>query len=383
MPIETFEMSCCDQCYECDTSLCPRAGDRTQNCCLFLPSGLLTARTADGDYEATVRNVLPEQVRSLDGPHIDALVGYTAGAAVTTGGLTREEAAIAADPATVLEMDNAHMAVDIAGKKPAHKNALISALNALQAGEKGAANKQMLNNFVMQIREEARDTAEVVKKKPLTGLEYKQGQYPRATLFATITKSVVRGTEVVEDAREMFDPTTGKKYVPFDKQTKVEKSEHLMYAVHLYVTAMQTMTREAPKVYFDFMRDVTRASERKGPKFGQAYVDAILRYLDEKRYPNMVALFKAGEPTRIYLELEGSDLFKVKVTKPGEAGGSGGRQRIKNFGPVTDPMGGKGAGIINKPCHKFQASPRQPCTHGVPADEGFPADVVGLCVYCH
>ena len=70
----------------------------------------------------------------------------------------------------------------------------------------------------------------------------------------------------------------------------------------------------------------------------------------------------------------------VLVGKPGEMGGPNG---VVKFGPVTKPVGGEGAGWIKKRCNRFHCNPKTPCTAGIPPNEGFPADLVGLCAYIH
>ena len=112
--------------------------------------------------------------------------------------------------------------------------------------------------------------------KPSTGTAYKQATYPQAMLFQTIVKAHVRGTEVLEDTKEMFDPSTGKTYVPFASAIKVNTTTQLMYCVHTFVTSMTTLKKEAPRVYFEFVRDVARVADDKGAKFAQEYVDLIL-----------------------------------------------------------------------------------------------------------
>ena len=67
-----------------------------------------------------------------------------------------------------------------------------------------------------------------------------------------------------------------------------------MHCVHLYVVTMCSLKEEAPRVYYEFTRDVNRVANDKGARFAQEYVDQMLRYLDEKRYDSMVALYKTG-----------------------------------------------------------------------------------------
>lgn len=200
-------------------------------------------------------------------------------------------------------------------------------------------------------------------------------------MFQHIVKNVTKGTEVVEDAREMFDATSGKKYIPFASATKATSVVGIMYSLHLFITTILAITAEAPKVYYEFMRDVSMVVETDGYLFGQKYVDCILRYLDEGRYPSMVAIYRAGECPRIHSELK----------RAGGAGGGGddGKKKLGgpkgtiNFGPVTTPIAGEGSGIIKVKCNRFHGTPQTACTAGIPPNSGFPAGKVGLCAYQH
>ena len=58
------------------------------------------------------------------------------------------------------------------------------------------------------------------------------------------------------------------------------------------------------------------------------------------------------------------------------------------FGPVTTPLGGPGAGIITdyktqtpKLCTRFHATPRQPCSAGLP--DGHWSGLAGQCAFTH
>ena len=190
-----------------------------------------------------------------------------------------------------------------------------------------------------------------------------------------------------DDGKEFFDATTGKTYVPFAKMVKLDSGPLLVHCVHTFVTTVVVLKGEAPRVYYDFARDVVRVVDDKGARFGQEYVDQLLRFLDEKRFSSMVALYATGEPTRTFTEMAArnpSTGDKRRALgdglKPGELGGPNG---TVNFGPVTTPVGGAGAGWIKKRCNRFHATPQGACTAGIPPNAGFPPDIVGQCAYIH
>ena len=71
-------MPFCDHCYESDATICQRVADTTLTCSFRSTTAVVNERSADGLYDTTVRNRLPEPVRSLEAAHIDTIVGYTA-----------------------------------------------------------------------------------------------------------------------------------------------------------------------------------------------------------------------------------------------------------------------------------------------------------------
>jgi hypothetical protein len=370
-----FLMAFCDQCYE-SVSLCQRAGNSALTC-TFIVSDPLATRTPEGLYPASLRNTLPALSRNVDGPHIDALVSYAPTATSTT--LSAAENAMAGDLNTITTA-NANVGVSLARKRPDLRQGIIDALNALVPGA-SAAVIAGLTHHIHQIREEARDLKAASTTQASTASGYQQQVYPRATLFQTLVKGVVRGTEVQEDATVAFDPTTGKKYIPFEKVTKVSSSAQLMYAMSLYVTTELALKGEAPRVYFDFQRDICHVCDHNGFVFAQKYIDAILRYLDEGRFANMVALYRTGEYTRIHQDLVME--LRVKTKDPDIKK----TNKTMKFIVPTTPLGGKSAGIIKTKCNCFHAVPQRPCSAGVPPfnvdGSANKPEHVGLCAYLH
>ena len=79
----------------------------------------------------------------------------------------------------------------------------------------------------------------------------------------------------------MLDVTTGKKYIPFEKTTKVSSDVNFMYSIQIFVTSVVAIKKEAPKVYYTFSKEMRRACAIGGHSFAQQYADALLRSLDE------------------------------------------------------------------------------------------------------
>ena len=369
-------MAFCDRCYE-QVALCARAGDRTL-ACTFITANPLAQRDASGMYSPTLINTLPPQSRAVDGPHLDTLLGYTPAQAPA---LTQAEAALFANVAN-LGMADVPTAISLARKKPAFRDNLLDQLATLVVAAPAAdvARVQYATTTIMAVAAERRTLD--VSSNVSTAAGFKQAYYPRATLFQNIVKGVVKGTEVIEDPKEAFDPATGKKYIPFANATKVKSSVEFMYSIQLFCTSMQTLKSEAPRVYFEFCRDIAHVCEVDGYQFAQKYVDCLLRYLDEGRFPNMVALYRSGEYTRVHSDLR----MELKSTGTDRAKVADGFKKIK-WGPVTKPMGGPGAAIIKKKCNRFHAVPQLECSAGVPVvdpdGKPYPPSKVGMCAYMH
>ena len=375
----------CPQCYETDAAICPKANDPARDCSGFVLNAI-NMRTALGDYPASLKNTLPHQARSADGPHFDALLGYTGPTVVETP-LTAEEQSVVDDLQTLVA-NNLHLSVGICEKRPALRRQVEARLDYLTVGATGPVCSQIGHFTQRIININAEERSKKDDLKPVTGAMYKATNYPLSTLFQAIVKAAAKGIEMPDEGKEFFDATTGKTYVPFAKMVKLESAPLLIHCVHTFVTTVCVLKTEAPRVYYDFTRDVVRVVDDKGPRFGQEYVDQLLRFLDEKRFSSMVSLYSTGEPTRTFTEMTmriGPSTGDKRRglgdgLKPGELGGPNGTVK---FGPVTTPVGGEGAGWIKRRCNRFHSNPKLPCTAGIPPNAGFPADSVGLCAYMH
>ena len=377
----------CPQCYESDASICPKAGDMTAVCAGFCADPI-SLRSGHGEYPASFRTTLPPATRSTDSVHLDSLLGYVA-SPLEAPVLTAEEQAVVDDMDTLLD-NNLNLAVSIVAKRPNLRGEVEARMDVLANGATQALTARLTHiaNRIDTVCKLAKD--KVSDLKPGTGLAYKQTTYPQATLFQSIIKSVVRGLTMLDEGKEMFDPSTGKTYVPFEKATKVNSDSQIMFAANTFVMTMLGVKKEAPKVYYEFIRDLSRVVDDKGHRFAQEYVDNLLRMLDEKRFPSMVSLYISGEPSRTFTELasrldnkftdDKHKMFGGTQNAPGHFQGPNGLVR---FGPVTNPKGGEGSGWIPKKCNRFHCDPRKNCSAGIPANSGFPANLVGLCAYEH
>ena len=376
----------CPQCYQI-TPICNHGDDPNQVCTGFTPDAN-ASRLTDGSYAAAFTNTLPSEIRSTDGVHLDNLSGYTA-ATPALDALTAEETDMSAD-LNLITMTTMGTALALAGKRPAMLTDVRRHIMALLNGTPSAAQSQLINTSLSQLNDLHRDhnrSAAGAGSVASTTI-FKATNYPLATLFQNVVKGVERGFEVTPDAAtEMLDTQTGKKYIPFEKSTKVTSAENFMYSAHVFVTGVLAIKKESPQVYFPFTKELKRACSSGGFLFAQQYADALLRALDDGLFKNPVALFQSGEQNRIFAELWANRVLtpKEKTKDPDDP-----RRKIK-FGPVTQPLGGKGAGVVTDyktkakiKCNRFHAVPQQPCTAGVPAgDNRFTPDQVGLCAYCH
>jgi len=369
-------MLTCDQCYE-SGGLCRRAGDRSLSCDKKITIAS-AARSAAGDYSATFTSALPDNARWLDGTHFDALTGHTP-VAHRPVALDADEAYLEANLNTMDTSDVA-LAVDLAMKRPGLVDEIKKYLRRAEQQAKTEVGVLKCRNAEVRINEIVDAQRKLVKESvPGTPKEFQAKWYPRATLFQYMIKGQAKGTVLMEEAKTYFDKETGKQYIPFERATKLDSDPQFMYCVFTFVTTMQLVTGEAPFVYFNFMRDVTRCCTERGARFTHEYVDNILKALDEGRYPSMVALYKAGEYNRIRDEL---NLTKPVGSSEGKPGGTSKRIQFDKT-TLKQALGGKGAGLIPRKCNNFHASPQTPCVAGVPFNKGHHQDHEGLCAYQH
>ena len=287
----------CPQCYETDASICPKANDLARQCSGFVFNAV-NLRTALGDYPASLKNTLPPQARSADGPHIDAMLNYTTPTNVLSP-LSTEATPVAAN-LDLLVANNLHLSVELCEKRPALRRDVEARLDFLTVGATGPVCSQIAHFTQRILNINAEEKSKKDDLKPVTGAMYKATNYPLSTMFQTIVKAAAKGVELPDEGKEFFDASTGKTYVPFAKMVKLDSAPLLVHCVHTFVTTVVVLKNEAPRVYYDFTRDVVRVVDDKGPRFGQEYVDQLLRFLDEKRFPSMVSLYATGEPTRTF-----------------------------------------------------------------------------------
>ena len=377
-------MAACDQCYQC-SPVCEHGANAAVACKFFCPDAA-AHRTPNGDYDQNFRTTLSLETSNTDGMHLDNLINFSQ-ASATPEVLTTEEQNIV-DDLTTITLANIGVAVSVAEKRPGKVKEIRQKIRQLNSGTPTAAQIQLVSaNLIELAHVEAQATKDTKDGAVTTTTAYQQLNYPLATLFQNIVKSVQKGSDTGQAAHEMLDPQTGKKYVPFEKATKVTSDVNLMHASHIFVTTVQLVKKEAPSVYYQFSREIKRACEHGGFLFAQKYADAMLKVLDEGVYGNPIVFFQSGEHVRIYTEL-----WSQRAIVPGNTGKlrpDGGQEYIK-FGPVTKPMGGEGAGVIKDKngakikCNRFHASPQKACTAGIPAgDPRFTTSQVGLCAYCH
>jgi hypothetical protein len=325
-------------------------------------------------------------VRGLEGGHIDALIGFTtAGDGVLSAEQVAFRTKLTTDAMVIGDLSEACDFMDSFPKDHAlvkkNLNRLLGTLNANQSGHANAVFIQV---------EQARvrfEKGALASGTPTTSKAFKEQMYPKATFLQDIVRGVENGVEYSENKRAMFDPSSGKSYVPFESATKVTSGENLVYAFHIYCVVMCSMVKEAPQVYFLIMKEITRVTLTHGFKFAHKYVDALLRKLDEKVFSNPVALMKSGEHNRVLADLEKSSYHfdpnppsAPPLPPKGPPGLQGGRVRMV-FGAVTTPIGGQGGNLFVNKCNRFHASPQLGCTAGIPV--GHASGKEGLCAFTH
>jgi hypothetical protein len=374
----------CPCCYQ-DDPICPKGNDPSKECTGFTPSAQ-SCRQVDGNYSVSFRSTLPSEIRSADGVHLDHLTSYASGVGGTNV-LSTEESNISND-LTTIALGNIGDVLTLAEKRPALMPQLRQGVSRLLNAGPNAAQSNIISSALTQLNSlETSGLKDIHAGSIASTTVFKVSNYPMATLLQNIVKAVEKGNDATAEVQhEMLDVATGKKVIPFEKSTKVTSDVNFMYSIHVFVTSITAIKKEAPKVYYTFSKEMKRACSVGGYLFAQQYADAILRSLDEGLFKDPVSLFLMGEHNRIYDEI----WSQRSTTKSIRLNPNDSFQRIK-FGPVTTPVGGKGAGVVLDPktkqkikCNRFHATPQQPCTAGIPKDDPrYGADMVGLCAYAH
>ena len=368
-------MAACNQCYE-QPPICLHGANPATKCQAFAFTDALACRQSNGTYTATCRNSMPVETRQLDGPHIDRLVGHSPAApavAVLTAAETTLVANMAADTTAVGAMGDM---INLLDRFPQHHEEVKRTMNRLLT----SCNAAQTNHANIVYNEIARAKDALEKQTVVTATTpaaYKVINYPKATMFQSIVKNVEKGDVTQESANELLDPSTGKKYIPFEKSTKVSNDLNLMYSLQVFVITLTGLTKEAPQVYFRLSKDILRVATTDGCKIAHEYVDALLRRLDEGVFPNVVDMYKSGEHNRVLADVKATkDVGKDKDNDKDKS-----KKTRMTFGPVTQPIGGPGAGEIKQKCNRYHATPQQACTAGIPV--GHPSGKAGQCAYIH
>ena len=382
----TFLMATCPSCHE-QPPICTHGVNAANNCVAFEFARAVAARGPNAVYPPSVRNSLPAEVRQLDGSHLDCLLNVVPAAAavlVQTPAEVLLIAGIVAD--TTVNIDIGPLMV-LAERFPGNIPDIRRNYGRL-LGPANVTVSAQIGVGMAELREISKAAVASAPVATATTALFNVTNYPKATLLQVIVKNVERGEEFQEaTVPEYLDPTTGKKYTPFAKSVKASSVVNLMYVLQVFTITLTGLTGEAPSVYFRLTKEVTRVAATRGARQAQEFLDAILRKLDEGVFTNVVALFKSGEQNRVLTDL--AAVWDAEPPTPADKKDTrtDPRPRIK-FTAVTQPLGGPGAAVINdyvtkqpKLCSRYHATPRQPCTAGLPV--GHVSGCAGQCAFKH
>ena len=279
----------CPQCYETG-SKCPKADD-SSGTCQYIIADPAALRLASGGYDSQ----LVQASSALSGVaplHVDALLSYTPTAATATA-LTAGEQAVFdsegnATPYDALDATNLELALSLARKRPAKYETLkarLERLVTLSSGQVAILKLQTILNIM------ANDYIEANKAQaanPTTNsTTYKESTYPLYQLWHRMLKKSLDGHELAEevDQKTLFDATTGKTYVPFEKMPKCRTSAHLFRSFAMFKEAVTVLHCLAPRAWSGLESHVYRTEAAVGFLIAQQFVGEVLRRLDLQEYP--------------------------------------------------------------------------------------------------
>ena len=262
--------TCCVQCFEIT---CPHGVTPATPCINFAFTNANAHRNPDGSYPAAMRNTLPFEVRQLDEHHIDRLSGHTVVTAAPIVASAAENTLIAGLAADTVVLSDVGTIIGLVERLPAQAPDAKRNLNRLLSTANGAQTAQIGIAYT-EIARAVTAAASTPALTATTTTEYKVVNYPLATLFQNIIRNVEKGEDNMEDKTEMFDPSTGKKYIPFAKAPKVSSDINLMYSLMVFTTTVQGLTKQAPIVYFRLTKEIGRVATIRGCRKAQEYLDA-------------------------------------------------------------------------------------------------------------
>ena len=380
----------CTACYE---QLCPHGG-APGTPCTSIVGGANTFKV-NGNYTGQFKALLPPMAREADAGHFDILTGLLVAAGLAGPMSPNHTILLGLLTTDTITMADLHNTVYFLTMHPAHYEDVVRNCSRLM-GPATAAQQKIIDT-VLRAASEARTLASGAAVGPTTAKAFKQAQAPRAMFFQLIVKATEGGIMATENQSVVFDPASGKALTPFEKMVKATTGAKLMYAVSSFCQAMCIAKGEAPTVYYRFQREIMRVADTHGVFMAHKLADIILRKVDDGTYANIVVLFQQGEHNRLLADLlqernitnDGFEAGKERPPKP-EGEKVDPRTRVV-FGPVKQPLGGPGAGIITHfrtgaklKCNKFHATPQQACTAGVPnGHPGVPKASFGICAYEH
>ena len=381
---------CCTICYE---ALCPHGATPGVQC-MSIPGGAATFKVGP-QYTGAFVNALPPCARDVDASHMDHLTRLGAAPVVGAPMSAAHTAHLALLTTDTITMPDLHNSIYFLTMHPDHYEEVVRNSSRLMGVATAAQQKTV--DTVLRAATEARGILLIKPAVPTTAAAFKQAQSPMAQLLQHLIKAIENGMLATENQGLVFDPASGKAVTPFEKMVKASTAAKLMYAVSSFCKTMCIAKGEAGTVYYRFEREIMRVIDTHGVFMAHKLADLILRKVDDGTYGNIVVLFQQGEQNRLLADLlqernvsnDGFEVGKERTPKQSE-GKVDPRLRIV-FGPVKQPLGGPGAGIITHfrtgekiKCTRFHASPQLACSAGVPnGHPGVPKASFGICAYEH
>jgi hypothetical protein len=384
----------CDKCFEC-LPRCPRGADPSQKCsaCLDDPLG---ERQAAGHYTAALGRA-SSVLANLSAPLTDKLLGYV-GPINITAVLTVEEAAMLASKANAavydyLSMSNLNVALALNRKRPAEYAGIRQRLEGMLTDATVAAQVTKLETVLSIMAKDIDLQSKSVDTVITSATSYKENTFPLYMFWHSILKKVVVGQDTFEETEQktLFDATTCKVHVPFEKMPKCKTPAHLFMAFAMFKEGITVLKQTAPCAWSGLQTQLFRTEATMGYAVAQQFVGEVLRRLDLGDFTNIVSLLANGEHNRILDDLRPplqslQDLSQNQQNQQNQQtiDGQTGSKRVK-LGAVTKQ--GEFCSIIKGGtpampllCNQFKQG--TPCVAGVTLGQGHDQHV-GKCAYHH
>jgi hypothetical protein len=257
-------------------------------------------RLPGGTYSAALSRA-SSVLTGISPPLVDAVLQFKGPAAVVSA-LTAEEATLLAskgnDPIyDDLVFGNMNVALSLVRKRPGEFAGIRSRMEGILQDAGQAPQVAKIETFLSILTRDVEASAKTVVSTNTSATAYKENTFPLYMFWHMILKKVIVGQDSYEEIEQktLFDSTTNKVYVPFEKMPKCKTPAHLFLAFAMFKEAITVLRRTALRAWSGLEAQLYRTEATMGFAVAQQFVGEVLRRLDLHDFENIVCLLASGD----------------------------------------------------------------------------------------